>query len=143
MKNKDLIIERVFQAPLHQVWRAISEKELMKQWYFDLEEFKPEPGFKFEFLAGPSPEKQYVHLCEIVDVVPYQKLSYTWRYKGYEGSSLVTFELFEESDGTLLKLTHSGLDSFPKTNPDLAIHNFQEGWSHILNVALKGFLEAS
>lgn len=143
MKSKDLIIESLFNAPIEQVWKAITEKDLMKQWYFDLEEFKPEVGFKFQFTGGPSPEKQYLHLCEITEVIPNQKLSYTWRYDSYEGNSLVLFELFEESSKTLLKLTHSGLESFPKTNPDLAIHNFEEGWNSIINVGLKEFLEAN
>ena len=141
MKSKDLIIERIFNAPIEQVWKALIEKDLMKQWYFDLEEFKPKVGFTFQFTGGPSPEKQYLHLCEITQVVPNQKLSYTWRYAGYEGNSLVSFELFEEGNKTLLKLTHSGLETFPKTNPDLAVHNFEEGWNSILNVALKDFVE--
>ena len=141
MKNKELIIERLLNAPIEQVWKAITEKDLKKQWYFDLEEFKPEVGFKFQFTGGPSPEKQYLHLCEITQVVPNQKISYTWRYDGYEGNSLVSFELFEEGNKTLLKLTHSGLETFLKTNPDLAIHNFEEGWNSILNVGLKDFLE--
>lgn len=141
MKSKDLIIERIFNAPIEQVWKALTEKDLMKQWYFDLEEFKPEVGFTFQFTGGPSPEKQYLHLCEVTQVVPNHKLSYTWRYAGYEGNSLVSFELFEEGNKTLLKLTHSGLETFPKTNPDLAVHNFEEGWNSILNISLKDFLE--
>jgi len=41
----------------------------MKQWYFNIDNFHLEPGSRFQFTAG-SPEKQYVHLCEIVEVVP-------------------------------------------------------------------------
>jgi len=33
MKNKDLIVERVCNAPIQLVWRAITENDLMKQWY--------------------------------------------------------------------------------------------------------------
>lgn len=143
MKSNDLTIERLFNAPITQVWKAITEKDLMKQWNFNLEEFKPKVGFKFQFTGGPSPEKQYVHLCEIKEVIVNQKLSYSWRYQGYEGKSLVTFELFEEGNKTLLKLTHSGLETFPKSNPDLAVHNFEAGWDSLVNVSLKDFLETN
>jgi uncharacterized protein YndB with AHSA1/START domain len=34
------------------VWLALTEKDLIKQWYFDLPEFRPEVGFIFEFTGG-------------------------------------------------------------------------------------------
>jgi uncharacterized protein YndB with AHSA1/START domain len=141
MEKQNVIVERIFKAPLPLVWKALTEKELMKQWYFDLEEFKIEIGFKFQFTGGPSPEKQYVHLCEIMDVIPEQKLSYIWKYEGYEGNSLVTFELFPEGNQTKLILTHSGIETFPHDNPDFAIGNFEEGWNTIVNTGLKDFVE--
>src|SRR5690606_14020447 len=110
-------------------------------WYFDLAEFKAEIGFKFQFTGGPSPDKQYVHLCEITEVIPEKKLTYNWRYKGFSGCSFVTFELFEQGDKTLLKLTHTGIDTFPKENMDFAIHNFEEGWNHFIHTGLKEYLE--
>lgn len=141
MTNKsDLTIERLFDASISKVWQAITQKELMKQWYFDLAEFKAEIGFKFEFVGGP-PEKEYLHLCEVTEVIPEKKLTYSWRYDGYEGNSFVSFELFEQGNQTLLKLTHTGLDTFPKSNPDLDISNFRMGWDEIINISLKDFLE--
>ena len=50
----------------------------------------------------------FVHLFKVTEVVPQKKLAYTWRYKDFEGSSLVSFELFEEGDKTRLRLTHTG-----------------------------------
>lgn len=35
----------------------------MKQWYFDIKEFKPEVGFEFQFYGGTE-EKRYLHLCK-------------------------------------------------------------------------------
>lgn len=141
MNKKDLIIARLFDAPVENVWQALTVKELMKQWYFDLTKFKAEVGFKFKFTGGPSPEKQYVHLCEVTEVIPEKKLSYIWRYDGYEGNSLLIFELFAEGEQTRLKLTHTGIETFPSNNPDFAIGNFEEGWNHFIHISLKGFLE--
>src|SRR5437868_3867511 len=132
MDDQPIIVERTFNAPVSKVWKAITDKEKMKKWSFAFAEFRPEVGFKFHFSGGPSPEKQYLHLCEITEVIPGKKLSYSWRYDGYAGNSFVTFELFEEDDKTLLRLTHAGIETFPKENPDFAKQNFVEGWSQII-----------
>ena len=141
MEKQPIVLERVFNSPISKVWKAITDKNEMKNWYFDLAEFKPEIGFKFQFTGGPSPENQYLHLCEITELIPEKKLTYSWRYDGYPGNSFVTFELFEQQDKTLLRLTHKGLESFPVDNPDFASHNFNEGWNHIINISLKDYLE--
>ena len=72
--------------------------------------------------------------------VPNKKLTYSWRYDGYEGKSFVTSELFEEGTTTRLKLTHAGLEAFPN-NPDFAKEQFAEGWIYITGTSLKEFLE--
>jgi len=138
-KNEPLVIERTFNASAARVWRALTNKDEMKQWYFDLKEFKPEVGFEFEFTVEHEGMK-YHHLCKITDVIPQKKLAYTWRYKGHEGDSLVTFELFADGDKTRLKLTHEGLETFPKT-PAFARTNFMEGWTQIIGSSLKEFIE--
>jgi hypothetical protein len=55
--------------------------------------------------------------------------------------SYVCFELFEVKNGTKLKLTHSGIDTFPADIPELAIHNFENGWNQIMDKSLKDFLK--
>ena len=133
------VIERTLNAPIEKVWKAITEKEQMKQWYFDLAEFKPQTGFEFSFEGGTE-EKSYLHLCKVTEVVPGKKLQYSWRYEGYEGNSFVTWELFPEGDQTRLRLTHEGLETFPD-NPDFAKKNFEAGWTDIIGKNLKEFLE--
>jgi len=134
-------MERIFHAPAAKVWQAITDKAEMKIWYFDLAEFKAQVGFQFQFSGGPDPEVQYLHLCEVTEVIPEKKLTYSWRYDGYAGNSFVTFELFEQGTDTLLKLTHTGLETFPAENTDFAKKNFVEGWTHIIHTALKDYLE--
>ena len=141
MENQPIIIERTFNAPVSKVWKSITDKTEMKKWYFDLAEFKAEKGFKFQFSGGPSPEKQYLHLCEITEVIPEKKLSHSWRYNGNAGNSFVTFELSAQENKTKLLFTHSGIETFPKENPDLAKHNFVAGWDHIISTSLKEYLE--
>ena len=141
MKHEPFIIERTYNAPIEKVWQAISDKSQMKLWYFDLKEFKPEVGFEFQFKAGDNTEKQFLHLCKVTDVVVGKKLSYSWRYDGYPGNSIVTFELFKDGNKTKLKLTHEGLETFPQDNPSFAKNNFVMGWTHFIGGALMKFVE--
>ena len=52
-----------------------------------------------------------------------------------------SFELFSEGDKTKLVLTHSGLETFPSATNAFAKENFVEGWTHIINISLKDYLE--
>ena len=141
MENKTIYLECLFNADVKKVWSALTDKNEMQLWYFDLKEFKPEVSFVFQFTGGPSPEKQYLHICEIIEVIPQKKLTYSWRYEGYAGISYVSFELSPQDNKTLLTLTHKDIGTFPSENADLAITNFEAGWNAIINTSLKNYLE--
>lgn len=140
--NSNAIVKEVLlDATPAKVWKAITDKYEMGKWYFDLKEFKAVPGFEFEFEGGPE-DRIYIHQCRITEVIPLKKLAYTWRYKGYKGATLVTFELFEEGESTRLKLTHEGLENFAENNnPDLDRKNFDAGWSQIIGTSIKDYIE--
>ena len=141
MTHEPFVIERTYNASPEKVWKAITDKDQMKQWYFDLEAFKPEIGFEFQFEVT-NEGKRFLHLCKITEVIAGKKLKYSWRYDGYEGNSFVTFELFPEGNKTKVKLTHKGLESFPvTTNKDFAKENFMEGWTYIIGTGLREFVE--
>ena len=134
-----IIVERTFDAPLGRVWTALTDVNEMRQWYFDLKEFKPQVGFEFEFIVEHE-GNSYHHLCRVTEVVPQKKIAYSWRYKGEPGDSLVSIELSPEGQRTRLKLTHSGVETFPKT-PAYARKNFETGWTAIVGTELKQFVE--
>jgi uncharacterized protein YndB with AHSA1/START domain len=140
MKNDPFVIERTYPVVSSVVWKAITDKDEMKLWYFDLPEFKPEVGCEFQFRGGPSEDRQYTHLCRVTEVIPHKKIAYSWRYDGYAGNTLVTFELLDEGKQSHLKLTHEGLETFPADVPDLGRENFAEGWNWIIGTSLKEHL---
>jgi uncharacterized protein YndB with AHSA1/START domain len=134
-----VVIERTFNAPVARVWKTLTDADEMRAWYFDLKEFKPEVGFEFEFTVEHE-GNSYHHLCRITEVIPQKKIAYTWRYAGEKGDSLVTFELFPDGAKTRLRLTHEGLDTFPKL-PAYARANFEKGWTEIIGSSLKQYVE--
>ncbi len=135
-----VIVEEKYSASPENVWKALTDKEAMKKWYFDLPEFRAEVGFEFSFTGIGVKGEQYHHNCMITEVIPSKKLQYSWQYDAIDGNSLVTFELFPEAAGTRVKLTHSGLDSFPGDTSDLAAGNFHKGWNDLLHTNLKQYL---
>src|SRR5438477_12658565 len=137
--TETVVIERTFKAPVAKVWQALTDVDQMRQWYFDLKGFRLEVGFEFDFVVEHE-GNSYHHRCKITEVIPQKKIAYTWRYKGEPGDSLVTFELFGEGEKTRLKLTHEGIESFPKT-PAYARKNFEAGWTAIIGSELKQFVE--
>lgn len=134
-----VVVERIFNAPVARVWKALTDADEMRIWYFDLKEFKPERGFEFEFSVEHE-GMNYHHLCRVTEVIPQKKIAYTWRYKGEPGDSLVTIELSPDGNKTKLRLTHEGLETFPKT-PAFARKNFEAGWTQIIGSELKKFVE--
>jgi uncharacterized protein YndB with AHSA1/START domain len=134
-----VVIERTFNATAARVWKALTDVDQMREWYFDLKEFKAQVGFEFEFMVEHE-GNSYHHLCRVTEVVPQKKIAYTWRYKGEPGNSLVTIELSPDGEKTRLILTHTGLETFPKT-PAYARENFEAGWTAIIGTELKQFVE--
>lgn len=140
MSTTALIVEQLYRAPISRIWEALTLNARMKKWYFDLEEFKPEIGFEFQFY-GSKDDTRYLHLCKIVELNWEKKLSYTWRYDLFPGESTVSFELFNKEGSTKLTLTHSGLENFETEHPDFSKASFEQGWNYILGTSLKNFID--
>lgn len=144
MKEENLLATPIVKeirlaATPHEVWLTLTDKEEMRKWYFDFKDFRPEPGFHFSFYGEKDGEK-FLHHCTVTEAVPDKKIAYTWKYEQWPGESLVSFELGVDGDYTLLRLTHSGLESFPQ-NEMLKKSNFEEGWTAIIDGALARHFE--
>lgn len=133
-----VVVERTFAAPAAAVWRALTDPAAMSAWYFDVPEFRAEVGSEFRFSVEHR-GRTFPHVCRVTRVEPERELAYSWRYEGEPGESLVTFALFPEPAGTRLRVTHTGLDTFPRT-PDFDRENFRQGWMSLIGASLKEYL---
>ncbi|MBA2329549.1 MAG: SRPBCC domain-containing protein [Flavisolibacter sp.] len=139
MNSEPIVVKEKLDAPVTKVWNAITDKKIMKHWYFDIADFKPEPGFEFQFTGGE--EVKYLHLCKIREVILLKKLSYTWVYEGQDAETLVTFNLEEDGNKTWVELVHEGVEKLAPYGADFAKENFIKGWSHIIGTSLKEAVE--
>lgn len=138
---KTVFVDETYNVSPDKIWEALTDKDKMKKWYFDLNEFKAEKDFEFSFAGKGHKGENYIHLCKVTEVVVNKKLQYSWEYEKFPGQSLVTFELSEEGSETRLKLTHSGLETFPQDNPDFAYESFKGGWTELLTKYLSDYLK--
>ena len=76
-QDEALVVERVFDAPVALVWRALTDIDDLRNWFLDIREFEPRVGFEFQFYAGKDQTK-YLHGCKVAEVVPNKRLAYTW-----------------------------------------------------------------
>ena len=141
MEKEQVIIERTYNVPVEQVWQAITDPDQMKQWYLPIKDFRAEVGFETTF-DHSALGRVFPHAWKVTEVVPGEKISYEWRYPGFSGNSRVTFELSPDGDGTRLKLSHVGLESFrADQNLGLTSANFNQGWTYFIGSQLKNFVE--
>jgi uncharacterized protein YndB with AHSA1/START domain len=136
-------IEKTYNAPISLVWQAITDRAMMKAWYFDFaEDFKLEPGAVFEWTAGDNESKQWLHRGKMLEIIPQEKLSHTWEYPGYSGTSTVSWNLSKIDDTTTkVTLIHEFTVPFDITVPELEVHNFEKGWSEIIHTSLPEYLD--
>ena len=140
--TKPIIKEQEFAHAVDVVWRAITDKDLMREWYFgELDDFQPVVGFETRFEVECE-GVTYPHCWKVTEVIPMKKISYLWRYDGFAGESEVSWKLSEVPAGTKLTLTHSGGETFPQDNPVFSRESGVVGWTYFLEQSLPAFLES-
>ena len=136
-----ILQEQHYPAPVERVWQALTDREAMRDWYFDIPAFTPVEGAVFEFYE-PGGQRRFLHRCTITKVEPMRLLQHTWTYPNQsQGSSLVSWELQPEGEGTRVKLTHEGIESLSDGGPEFLPENYEAGWKDILGVSLRQYLD--
>jgi uncharacterized protein YndB with AHSA1/START domain len=144
MKASDtpIIVEQSFNSSIESVWKAITDIEQMRQWYFNnIPEFKPEAGFETQFNVQ-SEERNFLHKWKVTEVQYLKIIKYNWEFEGYPGKSTSAFELSKQNNLTKLKLTVETLEDFPEDIPEFKNESCLAGWKYFINNRLKDFLES-
>ncbi|MFT5749971.1 MAG: hypothetical protein ACI93S_001244 [Ancylomarina sp.] len=140
-EKNPVIVEQSFHVSVGKLWNAISELDLMRKWFFEnIESFSPEVGFETQFKVQ-SGERDFMHLWKLTEVVPLEKLVYSWKYEGFKGASIVCFETFISEKGSCLRLTHTVTESFPQSIPEFTRESCLNGWKYFICDRLRSFLD--
>lgn len=141
MHPENYVREELYHVPVEKVWQALTDKDTIKKWYFDIPDFELRVGAVFNFYE-PGDARQFHHQCTIKEIIPLQKLQHTWTYPDLgKGISVLTWELSPDGDNTQVRLTHEGLEAFADLGPAFTRQNFEAGWKEIMGHSLRQFLE--
>jgi uncharacterized protein YndB with AHSA1/START domain len=104
----EIKVQRDYAHPPERVWRALTEPEAMSAWLM-ASDFRPQVGHKFRFRAKPQPGWRGIVDCEVLEVDPPRRLSYTWQGDENGRTTIVTWVLEAlPGGGTRLRLEHTG-----------------------------------
>jgi uncharacterized protein YndB with AHSA1/START domain len=136
--TQDIVVEEIFPHAPETIWKTLTTGELMSRWLqMTPTGFAPVKGTRFTYKTSPAgPWDGTIH-CEVLDVVPNERLVYSWQggddsNNGKYGSRLdtvVTLTLAKVTGGTKLRLVHSG---FVTPKNDGAYKNMSEGWKTVV-----------
>ncbi len=123
--------EVIINAPASKVWKALTNKDHIKNWFMACDDFVPEVGNTFHF-QGCKEGEDFFHTSTITELIPEKKLTFTWNRNGIPEESLVTYELNETNGSTKLVLTHSNWGNMLDENPVLRTDH-TSGWEYFVN----------
>jgi len=134
--EKTILIE----APLEQLWAALTNIEKLGSWFGANLAGAIEPGSR---IRGPVTHPGMEHLtweAVIESVEPPRLLSWRWHPHGIdsdvdyslEPTTLVAFHLESASGGTMVRLVESGFDGIPIERRAQAFEGNSEGWGMVL-----------
>ncbi len=144
MKTTDepIVVEQKFSVSVESLWKAVTEIEQMKKWYFDnIPDFKAEVGFKTQFNVQ-NDERNFLHMWKVTEVEPLRLVKYNWEFKGYQGKSSSAFHIIKENDLVKLRLTIEVLEDFQDDVPEFARESCIEGWRYFINGRLMDFFKS-
>jgi uncharacterized protein YndB with AHSA1/START domain len=146
---KEVAFEKVYDAPIDQVWKAWTDPIMLKQWWGPNDVSIPEcevdlrVGGKFYIVMeageamGQYKGTKWPMMAEYTEIEPKSKLSYSakaWTEGAEEETTIETVTdliLSEENGKTKLKLKSAILKSGP--NATVAIQGMQYGFSQQLD----------
>jgi len=125
MQNEIRHTWQFHQSP-QEVWEYLTKPELLEQW-FTKTDIEPIVGNRFHFFDKTGKTIS----CEVLEVKPFTKLSYSWQYHSAKDSKLfdstVVWTLVPKETGTELQLVHTGFSVVE----DYTAHN--GGWTRLGN----------
>ena len=99
-------VEHVLNHPPARVWAALTDPAAMARWLMP-NDFRPEVGHRFTFQTDPAPGFDGTVHCEVLELVPAERLRLSWRAGRMD--TVVTFALAAAEGGrTRLTLDHDG-----------------------------------
>jgi uncharacterized protein YndB with AHSA1/START domain len=113
--DTEITMSRVFDAPRHLVWEAMTQPQHIKRWWGrgnDLDvtlDFRP--GGSYRYVEHAPDGNDYAFRGEIREIVPEERVVQTFEFEGLPGHIAVETMTLEDQDGKTLLVTRSSFSS--------------------------------
>jgi uncharacterized protein YndB with AHSA1/START domain len=129
-EKPSIIVDYDLPDTLERVWMALTDPKLLETWLMP-NNIQAEVGHQFTFRTQPVPGWDGIVHCEVLEVVPLERLVYAWRGGskkldgyGHELDTVVSWTLTPDGNGgTSLHLEHSGFEA-----ESFAFKAMGQGW---------------
>jgi uncharacterized protein YndB with AHSA1/START domain len=134
---REIVVDEVFPHTLDVVWKTLTTPAMIGRWLkMAPDGFQPTVGTRFTYQTRAAGEWDGVIRCEVLEVIPRQRLAYTWK-SGHETNvgygarldTVVTFTLSAVEAGTRLRVVHAGFE-LPRN--ETAFKGMSEGWRDVV-----------
>ncbi|SDF73788.1 SRPBCC family protein [Chitinophaga filiformis] len=112
--KRDIKLKWFYPHPVETIWECLTNPDILKQWNLASSGFRAEVGFKWMEVTKPRPKMDWdgKMYFEVLEVVPLQKLSYSFKGGPGEGvynlDTVVNWILVPKDGGTELHLEQIG-----------------------------------
>ena len=130
-------------APREQVWRAVTEPQLVAEWMGCMG-FRPVPGAVFymqpDRTRRAEGDTQGAIICRVRTLDGPRRISFDWVFPD-DPQTYVDIRLREIPGGTHVKITHSGWDQFEAEETQAVRDGLTRGWYAVALPALRRVAE--
>ena len=109
--QRAIVVERLIPHPAEKIWRALTQSPLIAEWLMQ-NDFQPVVGHRFNVRAQPMAGWNGVTDCEVLEIVPNERLVYSWNASGEQAKdglkTIVTWTLIPVGDGTVVRMEQFG-----------------------------------
>lgn len=134
--SSEIVVEELFPYAPETLWTMLTTADLIGRWLMEPTGFIPTKGTRFTFQTTPAGAWDGTISCEVLEVIPNERLSFAWRGgddadQGYGSrlDTIVTWTLAKVPGGTRLRLVHSGFD-LPRN--ETAYTRMSAGWTNVV-----------
>jgi uncharacterized protein YndB with AHSA1/START domain len=136
---REIVIDTVLPHAPEKIWKTLTQADLVQRWVkMPVKGFAAVKGTRFTYQTTPAGGWDGVIHCEILEVVPNERLVYSWQ-GGHESNAgygapldtRVTWTLARAEGGTRIRLVHSG---FVLPRNETAFTNMSNGWKKVVGI---------
>ena len=130
--DQEIVMERVFNAPRELVFKAHTDPNLISQWWGPrryttvVDKMDLRVGGVWRFVQHDADGNEFAFNGVYREIVPPERLSYTFEFEGMPGHVLVETLTFEEQNGKT-KLTVTGLYQSVEDRDGMLQSGMEEG----------------